>query len=255
MSGEAHHRPGVAVVTGAARGIGAAVAQRLARDGFGVAALDLTEEACRGTVDAVLAGGGVAVAAAADVSDETAIAAAIDRVAAALGPPTVVVNNAGIARAAGVGVMSTADWDDVIGTDLSGAFFATRAVVPYMVDAGWGRLVNVSSVSAFGDPGRVGYASAKAGLIGMTRTLAVELGQHGITSNAVAPGFIVSEMTAASARRLGRDVEEHQRLAAASIPAGRVGLPEDVAHAVSFLSSREAGFVSGQVICVAGGPV
>jgi 3-oxoacyl-[acyl-carrier protein] reductase len=142
-----------------------------------------------------------------------------------------------------------------MGVNLRGPFFVTRAVCRHMMTAGWGRIVNMSSISAVGDAGRVDYASAKAGLIGFTKTLALELGRHGVTANAIAPGFVVSDMTRATARRLGRDFEEHQRIAAQSIPVGRVGQPEDIAHAASFLVSPEAGFVSGQVIYVAGGPV
>lgn len=245
----------IAIVTGAARGIGAATAKWLAGDGFAVGVLDLAEADCAGTVMAVRAAGGSAVALAADVADEASIVGAIGRVADVLGPPTVLVNNAGFAQAADLVDMTTAQWDAVLDVNLRGPFFATRAVVPHMIAAGWGRIVNISSISALGDAGRVGYASAKAGLIGFTKTLSIELGPSGVTVNAVAPGFVVSDMTAATARRLGLDVDEHQRLAAQSIPVGRVGQPEDIAHAVSFLTSEQAGFVSGQVIYVAGGPV
>jgi 3-oxoacyl-[acyl-carrier protein] reductase len=147
------------------------------------------------------------------------------------------------------------DWDRLLAVDLRGPFLMTRAVAPHMIAAGWGRVVSLSSVSALGDAGRVGYASAKAGLIGFTRTLAVELGSHGITVNAIAPGFVSTGMTARTARRLGREVAEHERIAADSIPVGRVGRPEDVAHAASYLVSAGAGFVSGQVLFAAGGPV
>ncbi|MGI5353341.1 SDR family NAD(P)-dependent oxidoreductase [Streptomyces sp. CA-250714] len=244
-----------ALVTGAAGGIGAAVAVRLARDGFAVGVLDLAEDACAGTVGAITAEGGSATAVAADVSDERAVGAAVRHVADLLGPPTVLVNNAGFARAASVGEMTTAQWDAVLGVNLYGAFFATRAVVPHMKSAEWGRVVNISSISALGDAGRIGYASAKAGLLGFTKTLALELGPHGVTANAIAPGFVVSDMTRASARRLGLTFEEFQRRAAESAPVGRVGTPEDIAHTASFLASPAAGFVSGQVIYVAGGPV
>ncbi|GLX00025.1 3-oxoacyl-ACP reductase [Microtetraspora sp. NBRC 16547] len=242
-------------MTGAARGIGAAVAKWLARDGLAVGVIDLDEADCAGTVEAIRGEGGSAVAVAADVADEAAVTAAVARVAAELGPPTVLVNNAGVGPRADLVEMTTQQWDAVLGVNLRGPFFVTRAVVPHMIEAGWGRIVTMSSISAVGDAARVDYASAKAGLIGFTKSLALQLGRHGITANAIAPGFVVSDMTRASARRLGRDFEEFQRSAAESIPVGRVGRPEDIAHTASYLVSPEAGFVSGQVIYVAGGPV
>ncbi|WP_285706526.1 3-oxoacyl-ACP reductase FabG [Microtetraspora sp. NBRC 16547] len=251
----AAHGQRTAIVTGAARGIGAAVAKWLARDGLAVGVIDLDEADCAGTVEAIRGEGGSAVAVAADVADEAAVTAAVARVAAELGPPTVLVNNAGVGPRADLVEMTTQQWDAVLGVNLRGPFFVTRAVVPHMIEAGWGRIVTMSSISAVGDAARVDYASAKAGLIGFTKSLALQLGRHGITANAIAPGFVVSDMTRASARRLGRDFEEFQRSAAESIPVGRVGRPEDIAHTASYLVSPEAGFVSGQVIYVAGGPV
>ncbi|MER7442880.1 SDR family NAD(P)-dependent oxidoreductase [Micromonospora avicenniae] len=246
---------GTAIVTGGARGIGAAVAKRLARDGLAVGVIDLSEDDCAETVEAIRAGGGSAVAVGADVADETAVSAAVGRVAAHLGPPTVLVNNAGVGPRAELVEMTTEQWDLVLGVNLRGPFLVTRAVCPYLIDAGWGRIVTMSSISAVGDAARVDYGSAKAGLIGFTKSLALQLGRYGITANAIAPGFVVSDMTRTSARRLGLDFAEFQRRAAESIPVGRVGQPEDVAHTASYLVSREAGFVSGQVVYVAGGPV
>lgn len=245
-----------AIVTGAARGIGAGVAKRLARDGLAVAVIDLGEEDCAGTVDTIIHDGGTSAAFAADVNDETAVATAVARIAAELGPPTVLINNAGIGGPnAGVEETSTEQWDAVTGVSLRGAFFLTRAVTPYMMAAGWGRIVNMSSISALGDSGRVDYAAAKAGLIGFTKSLALRLGRHGVTANAIAPGFVVSDMTRIGAQRRGRSFDEHQRIVAETIPVGRVGQPEDIGHTASYLVSPEAGFVSGQVIYVAGGPV
>ncbi|SDU40496.1 SDR family NAD(P)-dependent oxidoreductase [Jiangella alkaliphila] len=245
----------VAIVTGGARGIGAAVAAQLARDGHAVAVLDLDEQVAADTAAGIVAAGGRAIAVRCDVADEAAVTAATDRVVAELGAPTVLVNNAGVGPAADLTEMTVEQWDHMLGINLRGHFLVTRAVVGHLVAAGWGRIVNISSISALGDEGRSHYSSAKAGLLGFTKSLALELGRHGVTVNAIAPGFIVSDMTAASARRLGRSFEEHQRLAAASIPVGRAGRPEDIAHTASYLVSPEAGFVTGQVIYVAGGPV
>ncbi|MEV5745540.1 3-oxoacyl-ACP reductase FabG [Microbispora rosea] len=242
-------------MTGAARGIGAAVAKRLARDGLAVAVIDLDEADCAGTVETIRREGGTALALAADVTDDGLVGEAVARVAAELGSPTVLVNNAGVGPRADLVEMTTEQWDMVLGVNLRGPFFLTRAVAPYMMEAGWGRIVTMSSISAVGDAARVDYASAKAGLIGFTKSLALQLGRHGITANAIAPGFVVSDMTRASARRLGLEFEEFQRRAAQSIPVGRVGRPEDIAHTASYLVSPDAGFVSGQVIYVAGGPV
>jgi 3-oxoacyl-[acyl-carrier protein] reductase len=244
----------VAVVTGAARGIGAAVAKRLADDGAAVAVLDLDEGACQATVKEIGAAGGRALAVGADVADRGSIEAAMDRVRSELGPPVILVNNAGIIRDNLLHKMSDDDWDDVLAVHLRGAFLCSRAVLPPMRDAGWGRIVNLSSTSALGNRGQANYAAAKAGMQGLTKTLAIELGPHGVTVNAVAPGYIATDMTAATARRVGRTAEEHQEAAAAVIPVRRVGQPEDVAAAVSFFTREDASFVSGQVLYVAGGP-
>lgn len=247
--------PRTAIVTGAARGIGAAIATQLARDGLAVGVIDLEEADCAATLDAIPATGAGAAAAAADMRDEAAVGAAFARIAAELGPPTVLVSNAGYAHASELAAMTTEEWEADITVNLRGAFFAARAACPHMIDAGWGRIVNISSISALGDGGRAAYASAKAGLIGFTKSLALELGPRGITCNAIAPGFIVTDMTRRSARRHGREFDDYQREAAQSIPVGRVGRPEDIAHMAAFLVRPEAGFVSGQVIYVAGGPV
>ncbi|PPJ32456.1 beta-ketoacyl-ACP reductase [Nocardia nova] len=245
----------VAVVTGAARGIGAAIATRLAQDGLQVGVLDLDAAHCADTVQAITDAGGRALALGADVSNEDSVAAAVTTLADELGPPTVLVNNAGILRDNLLFKMSVDDWDAVMNVHLRGAFLMSRAVQKYMVDAKWGRIVNMSSSSAQGNRGQVNYSAAKAGLQGFTKTLALELGKFGVTANAIAPGFIVTDMTAATAERVGVPFEDFQEAAAAQIPVQRVGRPEDIAHTASFLVSEGAGFVSGQVVYVAGGPL
>jgi 3-oxoacyl-[acyl-carrier protein] reductase len=244
----------VAIVTGAARGIGAATAQRLAQDGFAVAVLDLDEGSAKGTVEAIEAAGGRALAVGADVSDAAAVESAVERIVAELGPPTVLVNNAGVTRDNMLFKMTEADWDTVMNVHLRGAFLMARAAQKHMIDAKWGRIVNLSSVSALGNRGQSNYSTAKAGLQGFTKTLAIELGKFGVTANAIAPGFIQTEMTKATAERMGIAFEDFIAFAAKEIPVQRVGQPEDIAHLVSFLVSEGAGFVSGQVIYAAGGP-
>jgi 3-oxoacyl-[acyl-carrier protein] reductase len=245
----------VAIVTGAARGIGGATARRLAADGMAVAVLDLDPATCAGTVDAITGAGGRAFAVGADVSQADQVEAAVGKVAAELGPPAVLVNNAGVIRDNLLFKMTENDWDTVLGVHLRGAFLMSRATQKHMVDQRFGRIVNLSSSSALGNRGQVNYSAAKAGMQGFTKTLAIELGQFGITANAVAPGFIVTDMTAATAARIGVPFDDFQAAAASQIPVRRVGQPEDVAAVISFLCSEGAGFVSGQVIYVAGGPL
>ena len=245
----------VAIVTGAARGIGAATAVRLAADGMAVAVLDLEEGTCAATVDAITGKGGRALAVGADVSKTEQVQKAVERVADELGAPTILVNNAGVIRDNLLFKMADEDWDTVLNVHLRGAFLMSRATQKYMVEQRYGRIVNLSSSSALGNRGQVNYSAAKAGMQGFTKTLAIELGPFGVTANAVAPGFIVSDMTAATAARVKMSFEDFQQAAASQIPVRRVGQVEDVAHTISFLVSDGAGFVSGQVIYVAGGPL
>jgi 3-oxoacyl-[acyl-carrier protein] reductase len=245
----------IAIVTGSARGIGAATARRLATDGMAVAVLDLDEDACARTVKEIADAGGLALAVGADVSKSDQVEQAVERVAAELGAPAVLVNNAGVIRDNLLFKMTEDDWDTVLGVHLRGAFLMTRAVQKYMVDQRWGRIVNLSSSSALGNRGQVNYSAAKAGMQGFTKTLAIELGPFGVTANAVAPGFIATDMTAATAARMGVSFEDFQKGAAERIPVRRIGHGDDVAHTISFLVSEGAGFVSGQVIYVAGGPL
>lgn len=243
-----------AVVTGAARGIGAATARRLARDGFAIAVVDLDEAACASVVTEITDAGGRALAVGADVTSEEAVTSAVERIASDLGAPTVVVNNAGITRDNLLFKMSLADWDSVMSVHLRGAFLVTRAVQRHMVEAKWGRVVSLSSISALGNRGQVNYSAAKAGLQGFTKAVALELGPFGVTANAIAPGFIATDMTAQTAERMGISFDDFKAGAAATIAVRRVGEPEDIAGTVSFLCSDDASFISGQVIYVAGGP-
>ena len=245
----------VAIVTGAARGIGAATARRLATDGMAVGILDLDVGSCTATVAAITNAGGRAIAVGADVSKDDQVEAAVGTVAAELGPPTVLVNNAGVLRDNLLFKMSEDDWDTVLNVHLRGAFLMSRSVQKHMVDQRYGRIVNLSSSSALGNRGQANYSAAKAGLQGLTKTLAIELGQFGITVNAVAPGFIATDMTAATAARLGVTFEDFQATVAAQVPVRRIGEVDDVAYVISFLASEGARYVSGQVIYVAGGPL
>ncbi|WP_419707598.1 3-oxoacyl-ACP reductase FabG [Promicromonospora sp. NFX87] len=243
-----------AIVTGAARGIGAATARRLAKDGYAVAVLDLLEEQAKATAEAIVADGGRALAVGVDVADEQSVADAVARVTAELGAPTVLVNNAGILRDNLLFKMSVGDWDSVLGVHLRGAFLMTRAVQAHMVEAKFGRIVNLSSTSALGNRGQANYSAAKAGMQGFTKTLAIELGKFGVTANAVAPGVIETDMIRETAERIGMPLADYLGVAAKDVPVGRVGQPEDIANAVSFFCAEQSGFVSGQVLYVAGGP-
>ncbi|MEQ4519684.1 3-oxoacyl-ACP reductase FabG [Pseudarthrobacter sp. B907] len=249
----------VAVVTGAAQGIGAATALKLAAGGATVVVLDLNEAGAKDTAQQisadpqVLASGGRAVAAACDVTDE----ATVDRVFADLhrefGRLDILVNNAGITRDNLFFKMERPDWDSVLTTNLTSAYLCSRAAQRYMVPARSGRIVSLSSRSALGNRGQANYAAAKAGIQGLTATLAIELGPFNVTVNAVAPGYIATSMTAATAERVGSSPAEHQAAVAARTPLGRVGQPEEVAAAVVFFASDDASYISGQTLYINGG--
>lgn len=244
----------VAVVTGGGQGIGAGIVRRLSDDGCHVAVLDLDGASAERTAEELRGMGRRAIAVVADVASSEAVEAAMSEVVDELGPPTILVNNAGITRDNLVFKMTESDWDSVMAVHLRGAFLMTRAVQSHMVTSGWGRIVNLSSTSALGNRGQANYAAAKAGIQGFTKTLAIELGRFGVTANCIAPGLIETDMTRATAARLGMDWEDYRKARAEQIPVGRTGVPADIAQAVSFFVSEGAGFVSGQMLYVAGGP-
>jgi len=243
----------VAVITGAARGIGFGIAQRLASEGASVAVLDLDEAAQEAAGRLGLAEGARSVGIGCDVVDGAAAEAAVQRVVDELGGIHVLVNNAGITRDNLLFKMTEEDWDLVMNVHLKGVFNMTKAAQSRFVEQKYGKILNLSSVSALGNRGQANYSAAKMGIQGLTRTLGIELGPFGITANAIAPGFIATEMTDATARRLKMEPEELQRLNAEATPVRRVGQPEDIAAAAAFLCSDEASFITGQTLYVDGG--
>ncbi len=245
----------VALITGGAGGIGAAIAERLARNGVAIVICDLNEAGARAIADHVGARHGVpALGLACDVTNADAVAAMADAIVEQFGSLDILINNAGVTRDNLLHKMELSDWDDIMLVHLRGAFLCARAAQRFMVPRQWGRIVNLSSTSALGNRGQVNYSTAKAGLQGFTRSLALELGRFGITANCIAPGFIDTEMTRKTALRLGKDPEAYKTERAKGIAVGRVGVPEDVANLAAFLAGDEASFISGQVIYVSGGP-
>jgi len=251
---------GPVIVTGAARGIGLAVARRAARDGAHVALLDIDGGAVENSALELTREGGVAIAVQADVSDAEQVHRAIAEIVQTLGPPRVLVNNAGIYKSAGLGDVTPADWNHMLGVNLSGVFFCVQATVPRMIELGGATIVNISSIGAkIGWIRNHAYCASKAGLIGLTRVLALELAPYQITVNAVCPGNTTTNMMKA----VDADVAALENLApgeftraqAKRIPLGRLAEPNDIAGAVAFLASADASHITGQAINVDGGSV
>jgi 3-oxoacyl-[acyl-carrier protein] reductase len=241
----------VAVVTGSARGIGATTARRFAEEGASVAVLDLDEDVAAETAAGL--GAAKAVGVGCNVAESASVDAAVERVVDELGKVDILVNNAGVTRDNLLFKMTEDDWDAVMNVHLRGSFLMSRAVQKHMVSAKYGKIVNLSSVSALGNRGQANYSAAKMGLQGFTRTLALELSPFGVNVNAITPGFIVTDMTDATARRVGVEPEEYRKAAAERTPVRRVGYPEDIAAAAAFLCSDEASFITGQTLYVDGG--
>jgi 3-oxoacyl-[acyl-carrier protein] reductase len=239
----------VALVTGGGRGIGAATARLLAAEGARVAVSDLDEAPAREVADPI---GGLAVGC--DVSVPAAVDAMVELTIKELGGLDMLVTCAGIIRDNLLFKMTDGDWDAVIDTHLKGTFLCARAAQKHMVEHKYGKMVFLSSTSALGNRGQANYSAAKAGLQGMARTLAIELGPFNVNVNTVAPGFVETRMTRATAERMGMDFETFKLGAASQIPLRRIGQPEDIASVIAFLCSDESSFVSGQTIYVRGGP-
>ena len=244
----------IALVTGASSGIGAATARALAGGGAAVVVADMDLGPAEETASAIRATDGRAIGVACDVTDRQAVDAAVERAVAEFGKLDILVACAGILRDNLLFKMTDDDWDAVLDTHLKGTFMAARAAQKHMVAQKYGKMVFTSSTSALGNRGQSNYSAAKAGLQGLARTLAIELGPFNVNVNAVAPGFIETRMTEATAARMGIDFEKMKADRAAATPLRRVGQPEDVANVIAFLCSDESSFVTGQIIYVAGGP-
>ena len=244
----------VAVITGSGRGIGAACAARLASEGAAVVVSDMDPATTEETAKRIASDGGKAKGIAANVTERESVENLVKGTVEAFGRLDVLICCAGIIRDNLIYKMSDDDWDEVIDTHLKGTFYAAREAQKVMVPQKFGRMIFLSSTSALGNRGQTNYSTAKAGLQGMARTLAIELGRYGITVNAIAPGFIETAMTRQTADRMGMDFEQFKQGAASQIPVQRIGQPEDIAAAAAFLASDEAGFISGQTLYVRGGP-
>ncbi|KZN97451.1 3-oxoacyl-ACP reductase FabG [Aeribacillus pallidus] len=243
-----------AFITGGSRGIGKSIVELFAEEGAKVAFIDLNEEALKATANELKEKGFEVFAKAADVTDREQVEGTMEEVVNTFGSIDILVNNAGVIRDNLLFKMTDSDWDTVMNVHLKGSFYCARAAQKYMVEKKYGRIVNISSTSALGNRGQANYATAKAGIQGFTKTLAIELGKFGITVNAVAPGFIETDMTKETARRIGVPFEQFVSARAANIPVGRSGKPFDIANAVAFFADERSSFVNGQVLYVTGGP-
>jgi 3-oxoacyl-[acyl-carrier protein] reductase len=243
----------VALVTGGAQGIGAAIGQRLVAGGAAVAVLDLDEGAAAATAKDITSGGGSAIGVGADVSQRDQVQTAVDRVVQTFGGLHILVNNAGVLRDNLLFKMTDDDWTTVMEVHLRGAFLASQIAQRHMVAASYGRIICMSSTSALGNRGQANYSTAKAGLQGFTKTLAIELGPFGVTVNAIAPGFIETAMTKATAERIGTTIEQMRESVAAAVPVRRGGVPADIANIAAFLAAEESGYLTGQILYVDGG--
>jgi 3-oxoacyl-[acyl-carrier protein] reductase len=243
-----------AFVTGGSRGIGRGIVEQFAEEGAQVAIIDVNEEALSETAHELREKGFSIFTKVANVTVAEEVEAAMEEVVNTFGSLDILVNNAGVIRDNMLFKMTDSDWQTVMDVHLKGSFNAARAAQKHMVKNKYGRIINISSTSALGNRGQANYAAAKAGLQGFTKTLAIELGKYGITANSVAPGFIETEMTKDTAKRIGITFEDLIQASVAQIPVGRSGKPTDIANAVAFFADEKSSFVNGQVIYVAGGP-
>ncbi|GKV65219.1 MULTISPECIES: 3-oxoacyl-ACP reductase FabG [unclassified Sporosarcina] len=243
-----------AFITGGSRGLGKEIVERLASEGANVAIIDINEEALASAEMELKEKGYSVYVKVANVTVKEQIEEAMQEVFNRFGSIDIVVNNAGVIRDNMLFKMTDEDWTTVMNVHLNGAFYTTRAAQKYMIENKYGRIINISSTSALGNRGQANYATAKAGLQGLTKTLAIELGKFGVTVNAVAPGFIETDMTKATAERIGVPFEKFVQETVSTIPVNRSGKPEDVANAVAFFADERSSFINGQVLYVAGGP-
>ncbi|TQR18311.1 SDR family NAD(P)-dependent oxidoreductase [Psychrobacillus soli] len=243
-----------AFITGGSRGIGREIAEQFAREGANVAIIDVDQEALNKAEEELKGDGYSVYTKVASVTEREEIESSMNEVYESFGSLDILINNAGVLRDNLLFKMTDEDWITVMDVHLKGAFLASRAAQQYMTKEQYGRIINISSTSALGNRGQANYSTAKAGLQGLTKTLAIELGKFGITANAVAPGFIETEMTKTTAERIGVPFEELVKSRVNTIPVGRSGKPKDIANAVLFFADEQSSFVSGQVLYIAGGP-